>query len=213
MLARDAHAKFCFRWSRRACWGKAQPQTDMPVAMKSKHLIERYDSPTSIQPHGPYSANTYNPAGGAKFTPKLSPGILGSPTVSMVSPEECVAGSRSLIHYRVCSALKSSPILLLTQGCVSTPEQASSGAGLVGGWLPCRQKPCQELHGEAQMARWLQPLVKLACASFCDNRTKWIIIFIVTIRRSKVGYCMRRGGAESQMPRIWNHLGNTLRIL
>jgi len=56
------------------------------------HLISRYDPhPEVFAPKTPYS---YNPTGGAKFLPKLSPQTLGSPTIEVVSRAEQTAKAK-----------------------------------------------------------------------------------------------------------------------
>ena len=58
------------------------------------NLISRYDPhPTVFRSPSPSS---YNPVGGAKFLPKLAPHTMGSPTMTMVSPEERRAKERTV---------------------------------------------------------------------------------------------------------------------
>lgn len=61
----------------------------MPVTMTmGKPMVSRYGGVlTPSGPSKPYSPNSYNPAGGYKFTPKLSPGIMGNPKVTMSTAE------------------------------------------------------------------------------------------------------------------------------
>eukprot|EP00900_Chrysochromulina_parva_P006417 jgi/Chrpa1/15777/Chrysochromulina_OHIO_Genome00005114-RA len=60
----------------------------MPVRLSGAPLIERYGAPTIAQPHGPLAVKDYNPTHGIKFAPRLSPGIMGSPPITMTSKEE-----------------------------------------------------------------------------------------------------------------------------
>ena len=93
--------------------GRETAACAMPVRLSGAPLIERYGAPTIAQPHGPLAVKDYNPTHGIKFAPRLSPGIMGSPPITMTSKE--VRGPCSLLHAAVCIALHAS----LSPMCIS----------------------------------------------------------------------------------------------
>jgi hypothetical protein len=95
----------------------------MPVRLSGAPLIERYGAPTIAQPHGPLAVKDYNPTHGIKFAPRLSPGIMGSPPITMTSKEVRAVCSASCcsVHRFACLSHRCAFLtdVHLSHGCAS----------------------------------------------------------------------------------------------
>lgn len=113
----------------------------MPVRLSGAPLIERYGAPTIAQPHGPLAVKDYNPTHGIKFAPRLSPGIMGSPPITMTSKEVRAVFSASCccVHSFACLSLTDVHIFRREfSGDAPDPE-------VVGRRLRGRQEPGEKL--------------------------------------------------------------------
>jgi hypothetical protein len=128
----------------------------MPVRLSGAPLIERYGAPTIAQPHGPLAVKDYNPTHGIKFAPRLSPGIMGSPPITMTSKEVRAVCSASCcsVHRFACLSHRCASLSLM---CISLTgvhlfRRAFSGDAsdpeVVGRRLRGRQEPGEKLRSQ-----------------------------------------------------------------